>query len=125
MNSLYRYLTKITGFLGLWIMIFPGLGLDCDSASAKNRQQMSIPDKPSDGGGKIIMLKIATESPDKQFRFPERARAQQSPSAKKQLLQHSEASIRSDLYLPKNSCCILNLYGSQLPNINHLMLLFP
>ncbi|MDO9111552.1 MAG: hypothetical protein Q7U40_12905, partial [Desulfatirhabdiaceae bacterium] len=87
MNSLYRYLIKITGFLGLWIMIFPGLGLDCDSASAKSAANVNS-EQTADGGGKIIMLNIMTESPNKRIPLPGKIPAQQPPSAKKQL-EHS------------------------------------
>ncbi len=84
MNSLCRYLTRITGYLGLLIMIFPGMGIGYDSASKELTSKVNSGQRV-DGGGKIIISKLATASTDK--KPPEKTRAQQSPSAKKQLLQ--------------------------------------
>ena len=113
MNSLYRYLTKITGFLGLWIMIFPGLGLDCDSASAKSAANINS-EQTVYGGGKIIMLKIATESPNKRIPLPGKMPCSCSLHPPKSQLEHS-GSKRVKQCTAK----------TRLPNINHLMSLFP
>jgi hypothetical protein len=83
MNSLYRYLIKVTGFWGLWVMVFPGLGLDFDSAYAKSATNVNSV-QTADGGGKIIMLRSAMEAPNKRIQLPGKIPAQQPPPAKTQ-----------------------------------------
>jgi hypothetical protein len=87
MNPLYRYLTRITSFLGLWLMISPGLGMSYDSAPEKLPSKVNS-EQPADGGGKIIIMKLATESPQKELHVSQGIRTQQPPPAKMQLQQH-------------------------------------
>jgi len=84
MSSLYRYLIKITGCLGLWILIFPGPGMGYDSVSEKLPSKVNS-GQPADGGGKIVMLKLAAESPKKQLQLSGDIRAQQPPPVNVQL----------------------------------------
>jgi hypothetical protein len=86
MNSPCRYLTRITSCLGLWILIFPGLGMGYDSSPAELTSKVNS-GQTAGGGGKIIMLKIAAESPQKQIQVSGDILTQQPPPAKMQL-QH-------------------------------------
>jgi hypothetical protein len=65
-------------------MIFPGLGLDYNSASAKSAANVAS-EQPADRGGKIIVLKIASDSLNKQVQLPGQIPAQPPPSAKTQM----------------------------------------
>lgn len=89
MNSLYRYLIRITSCLGLWIMIFPGLGMSYDSAPTKLPSKVNS-GQPADVGGKIIIMKLATESPQKQLHVSEDVHTQQPPPVKMRL-QHNRS----------------------------------
>ncbi len=138
MNSLYRYLIKITGCLGLWIMIFPGLGMGYDSASAKLASNINS-GQPADSGGKIIMLKLATESPKKQLQLPAKIPAQQDPPAKMQL-QHTgskrtQQSASSKMQMkrsgskrtqqpvakPQSSDVTVSINAPPLPDVEHII----
>ncbi len=81
MNSFYRYLTRITRFLGLWIVIFPGLGMGYDAATANLPLKINS-SQSADGGGKIMMQKLATESSPKQLQASAQIHDQQPPPAK-------------------------------------------
>jgi hypothetical protein len=84
MNSLYRYLTRIASCLGLWILIFLALEMGYDSASAIAESKVNS-GQPADGGGKIIMMKLAAESPKNQLQASGNIRTQQPPPAKMHL----------------------------------------
>jgi hypothetical protein len=103
MNSFYRYLIKATACLGLWMMIFPILGMGYDSTSAKSASNADF-EQPIQGGGKVIMMKLATDTPKKQFQLSENTLTQQPPSKIKQLqrtsnkqTQQSSASAKTHL----------------------------
>ena len=86
MNSLNHYIAKITGRLGLVILFILILGLYYASAFAKEATLANA--KQSAGGkGKIVMLKLATESPQKQAPSSTDILAQQSASTRIQLLR--------------------------------------
>jgi hypothetical protein len=84
MNSIYRYLTRITVCSGLWIMIFIALGTGDDSAFAKSRPDVNS-EPYAKRGGKITMYNLSTDSPNKPVQLPEKIRVQHSSSAKIQL----------------------------------------
>ena len=84
MNSLNYCLTKVTARSGLLVLIILMLGLNYGSASAK--VAINATTKQSAGGkGKIVMLKLATESPQKQSPTSADILAQQSASTRIQL----------------------------------------
>jgi hypothetical protein len=96
MNSIYRYLTRITSCLGLWIMIFSGLGMGYDSASAELPSKVNS-GQPADGGGKIIILKLTPESPQKPLQVSAGdIRTQQPPPAKMPLQFHRSSRVHQD-----------------------------
>jgi hypothetical protein len=81
MSSLYRYYTRITICLGLWIMISPSPVMGYDSAPAELPSKLNS-EQRADGGGKIIMMKLAAESPQKQSQAKGDPPTQQPPPAK-------------------------------------------
>jgi hypothetical protein len=86
MNLHRRYITRIAGCLVLWILLLPGSGIGDDSSSKKmtphvNSRQLT------DGGGKIVMSKLWTESPHERLQPPVNLPADLPLSAKLQLQQ--------------------------------------
>jgi hypothetical protein len=107
MNSIYRYLTRITVCSGLWIMIFIALGTGDDSAFAKSRPNVNS-EPSAKRGGKITMYNLATDSPNKPMQLPEKIHGKQSSSAKIQLQYtvsrrtQQTATAKTQLQRPEN-----------------------
>ncbi len=86
MNLHRRYITRIAGCLVLWILILPGPGMGDDASSATTTPRVNSRHL-ADGGGKIVMSKLSTESPHERLQPPVNLPAELPLSAKLQLQQ--------------------------------------
>ena len=86
MNLLRWNITRTAGCLVLWILILPAQGMGDDSSSAKMTPHVNSRHL-ANGGGKIVVSKLSTESSHERLQSPVKLPAELPISTKLQLQQ--------------------------------------